>query len=79
MVSRDELLTAMDLSTVIANNTKAGLSKAFQDAGRMKELVTMFAETSKVMLKLNETGKPRREKNRGKMRGRDLGVWEIYG
>lgn len=79
MVTRDELLAAMDLSPIIANNERAGLARAFQDAGRLGELVAMFAEASKIMLKLNEAGKPRREKSKGRGMGRDLGIWEIYG
>ncbi|GAM87695.1 hypothetical protein ANO11243_057220 [Dothideomycetidae sp. 11243] len=77
LISRDELLTAMDLSTVIANNERCGLRQAFAEAGRMTELVTMFAEISKVMLKLNEIGGHKRsKKERG---GRGLGIWEIHG
>ncbi|KAF2152882.1 hypothetical protein K461DRAFT_277642 [Myriangium duriaei CBS 260.36] len=77
IVSRDELLTAMDISTIVANHERSALRQAFVDAGRMTELVTMFAEVSKVMLKLNEIGVPKRnKKERG---GRALGIWEIYG
>lgn len=77
IVSRDELLTAMDTSTIIANNEQSGLRKAFVDAGRMTELVTMFAEVSKVSLKLNEVKAIKRnKKERG---GRSLGIWEIFG
>ena len=76
MISREELLTSMDLSTVIANDS-TGLAKTFVEARRMKELVRSFAETSKIMLKLNETGKPRKEKKKGM--GRSLAIWEISG
>ena len=67
----------MDISTVIANNEASGLKQAFVDAGRMTDLVELFAEISKTMLKLNEIGTSKRnKKERG---GRSLGVWEIYG
>lgn len=76
LISRDELLTAMDLSTIIANE-QSGLGEAFVQAGRVRELVTALAETSKVMLKLNEQGKARKE--RKSLMGRSLGLWEING
>lgn len=76
MISRDELLTSMDLSVVIADES-TGFYKAFVEAGRMKELVRSFAETSKIMLKLNENGKPRKE--RKKDMGRSVAIWEISG
>lgn len=74
MLSRDALLDAMDLSTVVADE-KRGLSQAFVNAGRMKELVTCLAETSKIMLKLGESGK----KSKRERAGRSLGIWEIHG
>ena len=76
MISRDELLTSMDLSTIIANE-RSGLTEAFVEAGRMRELVRGFAESSKIMLKLNEAGKPRKEKKAAL--GRTLAIWEISG
>lgn len=76
MISRDELLTAMELSAIIADD-KTGLAKTFVDTKRMKELVRSFAETSKIMLKLNEIGRARKEKK--KAMGRSLAIWEING
>lgn len=76
MISRDELLTSMELSTVIANDA-SGLAKTFVETKRMKELVRSFAETSKIMLKLNEHGRARKEKKKGM--GRSLAMWEISG
>ncbi|PNS19719.1 hypothetical protein CAC42_7686 [Sphaceloma murrayae] len=78
MVSRDELLTAMEVSTTMAGDEKNGLARAFRDAGRMKELVKVFAEASRIMLKLGEVGR-KRPQRQGKGRERDLGIWEIYG
>lgn len=76
MISRDELLTSMDLATVIADE-QSGLGESFVKAGRVKELVRSFAETSKIMLKLNEMGKVRKEKKQDM--GRGLAIWEING
>ena len=76
MISRDELLTSMDLASIVANE-RFGLTEAFVEAGRMKELVRSFAETSKVMLKLNESGKARKDKR--SRQGRTLAIWEING
>lgn len=66
----------MELSTIIANEA-SGLSEAFVVAGRVKELVKSFAETSKIMLKLSEMGKTWKEKKGGV--GRSLAIWEISG
>lgn len=79
MVSREELLVAMEVATVVAGEEGNGIARAFRDAGRMGELVRVFAEASKILLKLGEVGKKRTERRRGKAAGRDLGIWEIYG
>jgi nuclear pore complex protein Nup107 len=76
MISRDELLSSMDLSTVVARQD-SGLTETFVRSRRVKELVKSFAETSKIMLKLNEAGKARKEKKGG--HGRTLAIWEING
>lgn len=76
VISRDELLTSMDLATIVASE-RSGLAEAFVKSGRMSELVKAFAETSKIMLKLNETGKARKEKKG--LGGRSLAIWEING
>ncbi|PSK37387.1 hypothetical protein B9Z65_2129 [Elsinoe australis] len=79
MVSREELLVAMEVATVVAGEEGNWIARAFRDAGRMGELVRVFAEASKILLKLGEVGKKRTERRRGKAAGRDLGIWEIYG
>lgn len=76
MISRDELLTSMDLSTLLADD-RLGLGAAFVRAGRVRELVKSFAQVSKVMLKLGEVGKARKEKK--SRAGRSLALWEIGG
>lgn len=76
MISRDSLMRSMELATIVADE-KNGLADAFLDAGRMRELVTAFARSSEIMLKLNEQGKARKEKK--SKTGSNLAVWEIGG
>lgn len=76
MITRDELLRAMDLAPLVADD-KSLLNKAFNNAGRITELLQGLAQTSVIMLKLNETGKPRKEK-RGRQ-GRNLDIWQMTG
>lgn len=76
MITRDELLRAMDLAPLVADD-KSLLNKAFNNAGRITELLEGLAQTSVIMLKLNETGKPRKEK-RGRQ-GRNLDIWQMTG
>lgn len=79
LITRDSLLESMDLSVVVANGDESddsnGLAECFVKAGRMRELVSSFALTSKVMLVLKAEGKP--WKPRKDREGKDLGVWEI--
>lgn len=72
-ISRENLIQSMDLSVSIANTVD--IVECFQKAGRMRELVKSFAETSKKMLILKAEGKPWRP--RKDREGRDLGLWEI--
>lgn len=74
LVSRGQLLESMDLSVTVANDQN-GLSKCILEAGRMGELVTSFAQTSKAMLIAKAEGKPWKPKK--DREGRDLGIWEI--
>jgi len=73
-ISRDSLLESMDLSTAIAKDS-TGLSECFVDAGRMRELVNSFAQTSKLMLVMKAEGRPWKVKK--DRVGRDLAMWEI--
>lgn len=73
-ITRDCLLESMDLSVTVANESN-GLAEAFQQAGRMRELVQSFAQTSKQMLIMKADGRPwKAKKDRV---GKDLGMWEI--
>ena len=82
LITRDSLLESMDLSVAIASENigtdseeSNGLAKCFVQAGRMREVVSSFALTSKVMLVLKAEGKPwKAKKDRV---GKDLGIWEI--
>lgn len=83
LVSREALLDAMDLSTVIANGNvdndaeeSNGLAECFVKAGRMRELMEVFAETSKTMLILKASGRPWKQNRKDRI-GRDLGIWEL--
>lgn len=89
LITRDCLLESMDLSVTVATGKDTnspdedgnsvvdgnGLAECFVQAGRMRELVSSFALTSKVMMVLKAEGKawkPRKDRV-----GRDLGLWEI--
>ncbi|KAF4547867.1 Nucleoporin NUP84-like protein [Elsinoe fawcettii] len=78
MVSRDELITAMEVANAVAGEETGGVAQAFVDSGRMKELVVIMAEASRTMLKLNETGR-KRERRGNKEERKSTGIWEIYG
>lgn len=75
MISRDALLTSMDLATVVATET-TGLTETFVEAQRMKELVSSFAQASKRILVLKNTGKQWKPKY-DRRQGRDTGIWDI--
>lgn len=87
LITRDALLESMDLSVAVAADDGEGeagaagkregngLAECFQKAGRMRELVSSFALTSKVMLVLKAEGKP--WKARKDREGKELGIWEI--
>ena len=72
-ISREAYIEAMDLSVAIAGAAGNGLAETIARAGRMRELVRIFAQTSKMMLIMKAAGKPRKAGRQG----RDLGVWEI--
>lgn len=71
-ITRDSYIEVMDLSVAIADEA-TGLTECFVQAGRMQELVTSFAQTSKLMLVMKANGRPRKAHREGK----DLGLWEI--
>ncbi|EMD00818.1 hypothetical protein BAUCODRAFT_61324 [Baudoinia panamericana UAMH 10762] len=71
-ISRDAYIESMDLSVAVADE-RNGLAEAFTKAGRMRELVTSFAQASKLMLVMKANGRPRKANKIGK----DLGIWEI--
>lgn len=79
LITRDALLESMDLSVAIASTDGEGngLAECFQRSGRLRELVSSFALTSKVMLVLKAEGKP--WKARKDREGKALGIWEIGG
>ena len=74
IITRNSLLESMDLSIIVAK-AENRVSDSFVEAGRMRELVTSFAYTSRVMLLLKSQGRPwtpRKDRE-----GKDLGIWEI--
>ena len=71
-ISRDSYIESMDLSVAIADETN-GLTECFVAAGRMRELVSSFAQTSKLMLVMKASGRLRKRNKEGK----SLGIWEI--
>lgn len=77
MITRDNFVASMELSVLVANED-LGLTEVFVKAGRMRELVSAFAQTSKAMLVLRGKGqhKPWRTKM-NRREGRDGGVWDL--
>jgi nuclear pore complex protein Nup107 len=66
----------MDLSTLVASPPSTqpnGLADAFTASKRMRELVTVSAHTSRMMLVMKASGRPRKNRKDGK----ELGIWEI--
>ncbi len=72
-ISRESYIESMDLSVAIAAEDN-GLTDAFTSAKRMRELVNIFAQTSKMMLVMKGINKKVRKADK---KGKDLGVWEI--
>lgn len=74
--SKEYLTKALDIAVVVADKNKEWLQKAFLAAGRMDELVTMLAESSRAMLRLGETD-PKLRKGQGKKgpRGESVVIW----
>lgn len=74
LISRENLIESMDMSVTIADD-KNQLAECFTAAGRMREMVTSFAHTSKSMLVLKAEG--RKWTSRKDRQGKDLGIWEV--
>ncbi|KAJ9669461.1 Nucleoporin nup84 [Coniosporium apollinis] len=76
LLTREHLLLSMQLATVVADEANSELAEAFVETGRMGKLVGVFAENSKMMLKLAE--RKGKVKGRGKKRnGETLEIWEV--
>jgi nuclear pore complex protein Nup107 len=78
VLSRDNFLECMDLSTIIAAEN-SDLVDIFVRKERMKELVAAFAENSKALLFANMPGKSRTGTNSKKLRtlGWTRELWSI--
>lgn len=74
-ISRESYIESMDLSVAVASES-SGLTECFVQAGRMRELVSSFAQTSKMMLIMKASGGPRKTAKKEKA-GKELGIWEI--
>ena len=72
-LSRETLLQCMELATVVAAHDSDVLY-CFQQTGRLPELVTAFAISSKAILK---AGEMRAGKGGGKRSGAGLGLWDV--
>ena len=72
-ISRDLLLTGMDLAAMVAEEGSM-VCDCFIKAGMMAELVTAFAFTSQAIIRAEEVGS-RKSKGRRKMDGRTLEIW----
>ena len=76
-LSRDNLLECMELASIIAERD-SDLSVAFLEAGRMKELVEVFAASSKALA--ISTGE-KRTTNTGSKKLREMGwsrdLWSV--
>lgn len=74
-ISRESYIESMDLSVAVASES-SGLTECFVQAGRMRELVSTFAQTSKMMLIMKASGGPRKSAKKERA-GKELGIWEI--
>lgn len=78
LLARDHLLQCMDLATIVAAED-SGLAECFTATGRLGELVTAFALSSKAILRLNEANSNKSMKGKKKGRtGMDLGIWNVH-
>ncbi|KAI9669881.1 MAG: Nucleoporin nup84 [Alyxoria varia] len=73
LFTRDRLLDTMEMADVVAENEE--LTKAFQQAGKMRELVDMLAISSKTLLRMNALSGGR---NGGKSRKKDARSRELW-
>ena len=72
-LSRDYYLKSMDLAAMIAVEG-SDVADCFMAAGRMTELVTIFAHASRGVIAADE--KPSKEdKSRRKMDGKSMDIW----
>ena len=78
VLSRDNFLECMDLSTIIAAED-SDLADLFLRKDRMKELVAAFAENSRALLFANIPGKSRTGSNSKKLRtlGWARDIWSV--
>ena len=75
-LSRESLLQCMELSSLVASKDSDVLT-CFLATGRLTELVTAFAFSSKAMLRANEQ---KSSKAKGKKRsgmGDSLAIWQV--
>lgn len=77
-IHRDSAVKAMDVATIVADEDRSWLQRAFIRTGRMSELVDALARVSKAMLRLGEhgDGKVKSGKKRGGT-GETLRIWDI--
>ncbi|KAF2808214.1 uncharacterized protein BDZ99DRAFT_464109 [Mytilinidion resinicola] len=75
-VSREWATKSMELAAAIADEANAELADAFVQTGRMEELVTAFAVTSKAMVRLGERAPKSGSKKRGWM-GESTRIWDL--
>jgi nuclear pore complex protein Nup107 len=78
VLSRDNFLECMELSTIIAAED-SDLAEMFVKKGRMKELVEAFADNSRALLQANTSGKSRTGTTSKKLRnlGWTRELWDI--
>lgn len=75
MITRDHLLASMDLATIVAGD-ESQLTQTFARSGRLQELVTSFAYSSRQILIMKQQGRawrPTHEKRTGKT----AAIWDV--
>lgn len=72
-LSRGYFVASMELAAMVASEEGAPMAQLLGEQGRMRELVGVFARTSRAMV----ASKKREEKKNREWKGETIGVWEV--
>lgn len=75
--SRELVVKAMDVATVVADAEKKWLQDIFLETGRMSELMETFALVSQAMLRLGEHDEKKKPVKKRGNRGETVKIWDL--